>query len=119
MLLQVKDLNGFSESGLTKFCTRLYQAKKHPFKGHGISSRKRLRNNALKKNELEVKLRLLKIAKAHFKYTIWFMIIGGPSCGWTSSFYRYENLYTVLTEGRNFNTFLKENYSIAWKRCYC
>ena len=30
---------------------------------------------------------------------------------WTCGFYRYEHVY-ILTEGRNFKTFLKENFAI-------
>ena len=34
----------------------------------------------------------------------------------TSDFYRYEHY--ILTEGRNFRTFLKENYANALDSCY-
>ena len=36
---------------------------------------------------------------------------------WTSttSFHRYEH---ILTEGRNFKTFLKESYAVALDSCY-
>ena len=35
----------------------------------------------------------------------------------SSGFYRYEIFY-IITEGRNFKTFLKEDYGIAFDSCY-
>ena len=35
---------------------------------------------------------------------------------WTCDFYRYEHVYVY--KGRNFKSFLKENYAIALNSCY-
>ena len=80
----------------------------------------------------------LQIAKASFKYpqVLCFFIVVHPSTkslvqqgfmalhlhqilqsfqSWTNGFYWYEHVQMyILTEGRNFRTFLKENYVIAW-----
>ena len=82
----------------------------------------------------------LQIAKAYFKYLqgVYFFIVVHPSTKslvpqgivykkLCTRFYNFFspglivfidiNMY-LLTESRNFKTFLKENYVIAWDSCY-